>query len=113
MKKLLFWGVLAALVVLSLLPSSYLGAPVFNWWDKAQHALGFAFLTLLAFWAYPARQRLRTSLELLALGAAIELLQAGTGWRMGEWPDLLADAVGIGAANALCWSLFRAPRRAA
>jgi VanZ family protein len=34
-------------------------------------------------------------LGLLAYGAAIELAQSATGWRFGDWLDLLADLIGI------------------
>ena len=37
---------------------------------------------------------------LLAWGGAIELVQAWSGWRRGEWSDLAADGLGIAAAMA-------------
>jgi hypothetical protein len=40
-------------------------------------------------------------------GGLIELVQAATGWRHGEWLDLVADALGIGAASALSWWMNR------
>lgn len=95
MKKLIFWAFLLALVTLSMLPTTYLAAPVFSIWDKAQHALGFAVLTLLAVQAYPSHPRIRLALALLLLGGAIELAQSASGWRVGDWRDGLANAVGI------------------
>jgi VanZ family protein len=47
------------------------------------------------------------AIALLAFGGAIELAQAATGWRYGEWSDWLADAVGLAAGWALAWH----PRR--
>ncbi len=105
MKKALFWLALLVLTTLSLVPTGLLPPQVFSLWDKAQHALGFAGLTLLGLWAYP-RQRWTLPALLLVHGGLIELLQAATGWRYGEWSDLLADALGI-AAVGLVWHLLR------
>lgn len=66
-------------------------------WDKSNHLLAFAVLAFtaeLAFWPRP-RRRWFTGLGLLAYGALIELVQSQIPQRSGEWPDLLADAVGI------------------
>jgi hypothetical protein len=103
--QLAFWLACATVAVLSLLPTAYLSAGVFNWWDKAQHALAFAALCLLGLVAYPSRSG-RVTVGLLAFAAGIELAQAATGWRMGEMPDLLADAVGL-AAGRLAWIFLR------
>lgn len=110
MKKLVFWGFLVAMVVLSLLPPAYLAAPVFNIWDKLQHAFGFMALTALGWIAFPHLPHWRLALALLALGGAIELAQHATGWRHAEWSDWLADALGIGAAwvaASLPWRALR------
>ncbi|MDP2263226.1 MAG: hypothetical protein Q8K24_08720 [Hydrogenophaga sp.] len=95
MKKLVFWAFLLALVTLSMVPTAYLAAPVFSIWDKAQHAFGFAVLTLLAVQAYPSHSQFRLAMALLLLGGAIEIAQSASGWRMGDWRDGLANAVGI------------------
>jgi VanZ family protein len=100
MKKLMFWGLLLLVVVASLLPIAYLPPPVFSIWDKLQHATAFAALCMLGLMAYGSH-RIRVIVGLLVLGAAIEVAQAATGWRYGEWLDLLADGVGIGAAMVL------------
>ena len=101
-----FWSAALGVAVLSLMPIAYLPPQVFNLWDKAQHALAFTALALLGLLAYP-RQPWRMVLALLAFGGAIELAQAATGWRYGEWSDWLADAVGLAAGWALAWH----PRR--
>ena len=88
-----FWASVLGATVLCLLPTEHLPS-LFNWWDKAQHALGFAALTGLGLLAYPA-ERWRLAAGLLLFGAFIELAQAASGWRQGDWRDLLADAVGI------------------
>jgi VanZ family protein len=108
MKKTLFWGVLLMVVAGSLLPVDYLPPPVFSIWDKLQHATAFAALYLLGLQAYRSKS-LQVILGLLLLGGAIEIAQAATGWRYGEWLDWLADAVGIAAAQALliAWPRLR------
>lgn len=66
-------------------------------WDKANHGLAFGVLAVtaeLAFWPLP-RRRWRNAFWLLAFGAFIELVQTQIPERTGEWPDLLADGVGI------------------
>lgn len=99
------WFGLAVLVigVLALIPSKHLQVPLFDWWDKAQHVLAFAVLTGLGLRAYAAAWR-RVLLGLLLYGVLIELAQHLSGWRVGEWPDALADAVGV----CLAWCVFRA-----
>ncbi len=103
--RIAFWLACAVVAVMSLLPAEVLTGGIFDWWDKAQHALGFAGLALLGLWAYPGRSGWVIA-GLLAFGAAIEVAQAATGWRIGELPDLLADAVGIAAAW-LVWARLR------
>ena len=84
--------------VLALLPTELLTAPVFNWWDKAQHALAFAVLTVWGLWAWPLAWRWVLA-GMLVFGAAIELAQWACGWRFAEWADWAADAVGVGCAG--------------
>jgi VanZ family protein len=97
-----FWSSVTGATVLCLLPTEHLPS-VLNWWDKAQHALGFGVLTCLGLLAYPA-VRWRLPLGLLLFGAVIELAQAASGWRQGDWLDLLADAIGI-LAVIVVWHL--------
>ena len=100
--KLLFVSALVVTTVLALLPIEMLTAPVFNWWDKAQHALAFAVLGALGFAAFPSRPG-RVALGLVLYGVAIELAQLAVGWRYGEWEDVVADT----AVLALVWLLRR------
>lgn len=83
-----------AVTTLALLPVEHLQLPVFDWWDKAQHALAFAVLTgwALLMWSQWSG---RVVLGMLAFGAGIELAQWVVGWRFAEWADLAADAVGV------------------
>lgn len=96
-----FWLSLVALTVASLVPVPMLPTQVMSLWDKAQHALGFAWLGALGLLAYP-RWIGPVFGGLVLWGGAIELMQWGTGWRYGEWSDWLADVIGITAA-LLAW----------
>lgn len=103
--RVAFWLACATVAVLSLLPTAYLTGAVFDWWDKAQHALAFAGLGFLGLLAYPARSGAVIA-GLLAFAVGIEVAQAATGWRIGEFPDLLADAIGLGV-GWLAWTFIR------
>ena len=105
-----FWALLLCVAVLSLLPTDYLPPPIFSLWDKAQHALAFTALAALGLQAYP-RRRWQVLAGLLVFGGLIELAQAATGWRHGEWADWLADAVGLvlGLALAASWQRRASP----
>ena len=98
--QLLFALTALLVMVLSLLP---LGpdAPSLGW-DKANHMTAFALLALLGCRAYPAHTA-GVLVGLLVYGGLIEILQSFTGYRTGEWADLLADALGL----ALGWLLAR------
>ena len=89
--------------VLALLPIEHLQLPVFDWWDKAQHALAFAVLTGWALLLWPQWAG-RVVLGMLAYGAGIELGQWAVGWRFAEWADLAADAVGVLVAWVMVFS---------
>ena len=105
-----FWALLLCVAVLSLLPTDYLPPPIFSLWDKAQHALAFTALAALGLQAYP-RRRWQVLAGLLVFGGLIELAQAATAWRHGEWADWLADAVGLvlGLALAASWQRRASP----
>ena len=80
---------------LALSPAPYLPPELFNWWDKAQHAIAFGTLTVLAVLAYPGVSKFRIGFLLLALGVLIEVLQYFSGYRYGDWQDAVADGVGV------------------
>lgn len=103
----LFWAACAAVTVLSLLPAEQL-PPVFNWWDKAQHALAFLVLGVLGLWAYSSTPA-RVIFGLLLFGVGIELAQAATSWRFGDWHDWLADSFGVGVAYFV-WTFLNPAR---
>ncbi len=64
-----FWVCFVVINALALMPGSYL-PPVFDWWDKAQHAIAFGTLTVLAVLAYPGVSKFRIGFLLLALGVS-------------------------------------------
>ena len=103
MARAAFWLSVLAVTVLSLLPVSELPPIALDLWDKAQHALGFLWLALLAAAAYPSMPPWRWSAGLLLFGVGIEVAQAALGWRQGDVLDVLADAIGI----LLGWGLHR------
>jgi VanZ family protein len=95
-----FWLSCMAVFVLSLTPMAHLPPIAFEVWDKAQHALAFLLLGALGLFAYRTRV-VAIVIGLLLFGALIELAQALTGWRYGEWQDWLADGLGVLAAMAV------------
>lgn len=109
--KPLFWFSVIVLTIASLVPVELLPPQSFNIWDKAQHALGFGWLAFSGLLSYPRRPPFVAGC-LLAYGAAIELAQAATGWRYGEWSDLTADGVGILLGALAWWTLRRGLRLA-
>lgn len=102
----MFHACLAAVLVLSLMPTS---APLpTTGWDKTNHLLGFAVLGWLGCRAH-AQRTLAVLAGLLAYGALIEGLQSLTPYRLAEWGDLLAD--GLGALLGACLATWRVRRR--
>ena len=68
---------------------------IFNWWDKAQHAIGYGTLIMTALFAYPNTSRLRLAAWLVLHGCLIEVLQFVSGYRFGDWQDAAADGLGV------------------
>ena len=93
--KFLFWTSFVVINVLALSPAPFLPPEIFDWWDKAQHAIAFAGLAVLAVFAYPDVSKLRIALLLILQGVVIEVLQYFSGYRYGDWQDALADGVGV------------------
>lgn len=77
--------------------------------DKLNHVSAFAVLAFCAErgFGWPAWRR--STAALMAFGAVIELVQSQIPGRSAELPDLLADAVGIGAGLLLAaaWRRWR------
>lgn len=106
------WRALLALLLLAVAWLAFSPAPppqADTGWDKANHALAFAVLAVvaeLALWPLPARRR-RIGAGLIVYGALIEVVQSRLPARSGEWTDLAADAVGIGIGLLLALPLLR------
>jgi VanZ family protein len=94
LRKALFWACFLAINILALSPAPYL-PEIFNWWDKAQHAIAFAVLAVLAVLAYPEGSKRRIAFLLIGQGVLIEVLQYFSGYRYGDWQDAVADGVGV------------------
>jgi VanZ family protein len=94
--KGMFWLCFVAVNTLALSPAPYLPPlEIFDWWDKAQHAIAFAVLAVLAVLAYPEVSKLRIAVLLIGQGVLIEVLQYYGGYRFGDWQDAVADGVGV------------------
>ncbi len=80
---------------------------IFNWWDKAQHAIGFGSLALSALLAYPQTSTRKVVALLCLHGCLIEVLQYFSGYRFGDWQDGAADCLGVALGSALFVLLTR------
>ena len=90
--SLSFWGCVMVVLLLSLMPPSP-QMPTTGW-DKSNHFLAFAVLTMLGCRANPLHIA-AVLVGLLLYGGLIEVLQSFTPYRFAEWGDLLADCLGI------------------
>jgi len=94
--RAIFWLCFVSLTGLALSPAPYLPPlDIFNWWDKAQHAIGFGSLTVSALLAYPQAPKWKVAVLLCVHGCLIEILQYFSGYRFGDWQDAAADGVGV------------------
>ena len=106
--KFLFWTSFVVINILALSPAPYLPPlEIFNWWDKAQHAIAFAVLAVLAVLAYPEVSKLRIAVLLIGQGVLIEVLQYYGGYRFGDWQDAVADGVGVVLGLLLAQGVLR------
>lgn len=93
MPQIFFTG-LALVTILSLIPGTSVPQAV-QFWDKAQHALGYVALAVPGCLAFP-QHVMPVVIGLLAHGAVIEILQATlTTTRFGDFFDWFADGTGI------------------
>ncbi|WP_326533131.1 VanZ family protein [Pseudorhodoferax sp.] len=83
-------------------------------WDKLNHLLAFATLTLLTHLAWPRWRWPRLWALLLGYGVLLELLQGLTPTRQAEARDLLADALGVALAQLLgsAWQAWQGGKQA-
>jgi len=92
--RFIFWLVMMVMTTLFLVPQEFVSSAIFDWWDKAQHAVAFGVLMLIGFVAYPM-YFWRAVISLILYGAVIEIIQSWTDWRQGDVLDTVADAVGV------------------
>lgn len=103
-----FWTGVAAILVLSLLPSEDL--PELGVSDKLEHAAAYGAVALPGLVAY---RRGRVLAGLLLLGAALEAVQATATTRRGDVADIAADAAGLFLAWLAVRLAIRGPARSA
>ncbi len=106
--RAMFWLCFIGLTGLALSPAPYLPPlDIFNWWDKAQHAIGYGSLTVSALLAYPHKSKWKLAALLCFHGCLIEILQYSSGYRYGDWQDALADGLGVALGLAFFVLLAR------
>ena len=105
--RVLLLLLIAAISFLALSPHPPTGLS--TGWDKSNHALAFGSLGFCGFWCVATRRErwALLPLALLVFGGVIELLQLQVPGRSGEWPDLLADSVGIALGMLIAIGLQR------
>ncbi|MDO9597676.1 MAG: VanZ family protein [Azoarcus sp.] len=108
--RTLFVAALIAVFWLALQPAPDI-VKLVSWQDKIEHAILFAVLMALGALAWP-RHLLTVAAGLLAYGAAMEVAQSFTGYRVGDVWDWVADALGVAAMAfpARHWLTRRAAR---
>ncbi|MFC0206757.1 VanZ family protein [Novosphingobium soli] len=92
--RIAFWLALVFAVVMAIMPHppAFPGEPS----DKIQHMLAFATLAVLGAFAYPRVPKLAIAAALVAVGAAIEVVQMiPVLHRDAELMDLVADSFAI------------------
>ncbi len=86
------WGVLAAVVVLSVMPSP--PSADFESSDKVGHLAAYGVLMLAFSLLYEKRRPLMAG-AFIALGIALEFVQGALGYRSFEVADMAANALGV------------------
>jgi VanZ family protein len=78
-------------------------------WDKLNHVLAFSALSFTAWFAWGTARRRAAGVMFgaLAYGVFIEVIQSRIPGRSGEWPDLLADVIGIAIGIAAAAAVSR------
>lgn len=91
---------LVVIGVLSLIPLD--GLPkTFDFWDKLQHFLAHGSLALLCYMGWYHSVRIGQVIVLLAYSTGLEILQILVPARQFEWPDMVANGLGVLSALIL------------
>ncbi len=102
----IFYAGLVITTLVCLMPSTSV-PPAFQFWDKMQHAFGFAMLGLTGAFTFPDKLK-GLCIGLILYGIATEVMQSTlTTTRSGDIMDCLADSVGIFVGLAVYAALFR------
>lgn len=115
----LWWLSMATVLTLALMPAP--PKQIDLGWDKLNHLAAFGVMTMLGLgakvWRFAPQSLHRhgayaalataISLQMLAFGGLIEVLQSFTPTRFAEWGDLVADSLGI-ALGLVAMTLWRA-----
>jgi len=101
-----FWAACLAFGFLSLIPTSSLSSGLFDWWDKAQHALAFFCLSISGTLSYQ-KSIGKVLFGLILYGALIEALQWFSGIREGQVADWFADFIGAIIGGTLTFLYVR------
>jgi VanZ family protein len=86
------WGVLAAIVVLSVMPSP--PSADFESSDKVGHLAAYGVL-MLSFSLLYEKRRAPMAAAFIGVGVALEFVQGALGYRSFEVADMAANALGV------------------
>jgi VanZ family protein len=86
------WGLLLAVVYLSLTPKP--PSPDISQIDKVGHFLAYA--SLMGWWSQIDQRHCRLALLFVLMGLSMEIAQSFTGSRVGDVFDMAANCVGVG-----------------
>lgn len=102
------FALIASMALILWLSTSQLDHPVVtSTWDKANHAVAFIELILLARLGWPRLPVIHSALIILGFGVLIEIIQAPLPYRSASLLDIVADAIGILIGLAIWWASLR------
>lgn len=100
LNKICLWSFLVISLILFLSPVSNTISSLIN--DKVSHAFAYGTLFFLAAKSYKDKySSLYIGLLVFLLGFTVEIVQSMTGYRSGEFDDILANIFGIGLVGIL------------
>ena len=108
MKYVRVWRGIGALMIAGAFVVSLMPSPVrtgFNHADKLFHAITYASMMYWFVQIYSRDRHVLIAVALVMMGICIEGLQYLTGYRMAEFMDAVANAIGVGIG----WGLYLTP----